>query len=189
MKISIAKYRHLYLKIARYPKRYRYYITLLMLCAIISPWYIFLYRPVKHSINYYANTKNTLGAQIQEQKKAQESIITLGKSIKGLEQDLRTHKTSAIDSNELIIFIAQQATHANLFLESCTAESIVDHGWVQSQPILVNVQGPISAVSQWLGSIATKTKTLSIDSLSITKIDQTLVRCSIICSYLKITNI
>ena len=189
MKFFFQQSRQLCLYMAQFPARYRYYFTLLIILAIIGSWHIFLYRPIKHSISYYTHTKNILCAQIQEQQKAQDSSLTISKTIKGLEQDLQSYKTSAVNSNELIMFIAKQAAHANLFLANCTAEPFIDHGWFQAQPILIGLQGPPGAICQWLGALSTKTKLLSASSLSITSISPNMIRCSAVISNISITNI
>ena len=63
-------------------------------------------------------------------------------------------------------------------LTTCVAEPIIDHGWYQMQPMIIDLQGPLIAIIQWLKTVSAKTKLVSVPSVSISKIDHVLARCS-----------
>ena len=116
--------------------------------------------------------------QIIEQEKAQNLCSTLSKSVKGFEKCLQAYQSVPLNPNELITYVVTQANNANISLISCMAEPVVDHGWYQMQPMIIDVQGPLGSIVQWLKTISGKTKLLSVPSIAITKIDQSCVRCS-----------
>lgn len=189
MKYFIPRYEHWYMYMLHYPSRYRCYVTLLIFLAIVGSWYIMLYCPFKRSIGYYINTNVSLRAQMQEQGKAQELCSTLSKSIKGLERDLHAYQAVPLDSNELITYAATQAISANLLLTTCATEPIIDHGWCQIHPIIIDVHGPLNAVVQWLKTVSAKTKLISVPSAAITRTDQAMVQCSATIAYLNVRSI
>ncbi len=189
MKYFVPQYHHWYMHMAHYSSRCRYCFTLLGILVVVSFWYLALYRPFNKSINYYIHTNSSMRVQMQEQDKAKELSSVLSRSIKGLEGDLCAYQTGAIDPDGQITFIAQQAISANLYLETCVTEPIVDYGWYQVQPITVSVRGSLSAIVQWLKAVAAKTKLLSMPSLSLTMLDQTIMRCSATISSINIASI
>ena len=178
MKYFMPRYHHWYMNMVHYPSRYRYYMTLLVLIAFVGFWYGLLYRPFNRAISSYVRKNLTLRNQLQEQAKLQELSSSIAKSITGLERDLRAYQAAPLDANDLITYIVKQAINAHLLVATCITEPVVDHGWYQLQPMVIDVAGPLIAIIQWIKTVSAQTKLLSVSSLSIARVDQSLVRCS-----------
>jgi Tfp pilus assembly protein PilO len=172
------KYQKWYATLVHYPRRYRLYLTLLILLALVSFWQILLYKPFNRAIQFYRAKNKSFQGMLQESNNAQLQNVILSKTIQGLQQDLKGYQTQMQDVNEVVALVVKEARQNNLVLLTCRTEPLSDHEWYQAQSICIEIQGSLSDIMQWVKKLSEGSKLLSMPSVSITQVDKTTVRCS-----------
>jgi Tfp pilus assembly protein PilO len=166
--------------------RYRLYVTLLLVFGIVSCWQVLLYRPLNHSIRYYGKKNDAASAQLQELERVQAQCSELSKTINGYERDLKAYQAATLDSNEFLAFVVKHAMLTRLYLVTCMAEPVMNHGWCQSHSLRIDVQGSFNDIVVWLKAISDKSRLISLPSVSIAQAKQGIVQCSTTISCLNI---
>lgn len=172
------KYQNWYKALVHYPKRYRFYLTLLMLLALVSIWQVLLYRPFNRAIQFYRAKNKNFQSMTQELNNVQQQSVILSKNIQGLQRDIDGYQAQIQDVNEVMTSVIKEATQNNLILLTCVTEPCRDHAWYQLQSMRIEVQGTLGDLAQWFKKISDRSKLLSVSSVAAVQIDHVVVRCS-----------
>lgn len=176
-----------YAVLVHYPRRYRLYLTLLILLLLVSFWQIVLYKPFNHAIQFYRAKNKNFQNMMQELGNVQKQNVMLSKNIQGLQQDLKIYQAQIQDVNDVVTFVIREAIQNNLVLLTCRTEPLSDHEWYQAQSIHIEVQGMLSDLTQWLKKLSDTSKLLPVHSVSIAQVDKNTIRSSVViqCKCLK----
>lgn len=173
-----------YNQLIKYPPKVRYYLTILTVIVLVGSWYMAVYRPLGRAISYYERVNNQLRERFSQFEQERLTVGKLSSSISALEKDLVGYKSMRTNTNTIIGNLVEQAGNSHVNLESCTRESLVDHGWYQVQPIAITISGAAETVAGYVQSIAKSNNMCEFSQLSIAMSEDNIMRCQILVSHM-----
>jgi hypothetical protein len=188
MKYFMPGYAYWYTCMLKYPQRYRYGLTCIVLLSILSIWYFVLYTYVNSTICYYTKTNGTMRTQIIEQKKKEQHCTEIVQATKMFRQELQSYKTAQLEPNILIMHILKQLPLSNMLLINSLIESPINHEWYTVYPFVLDGQSSLDNMSKFLRQISLKTKLILLSAISITQISSDIFRFSLRLNCLHIHN-
>lgn len=169
-----------YIQLIRYPKRIRYYGTLLAVIILIGGWYVLLYKPLNRVITSYEKAHTQLRDRYRQLEQEHGELEKLSLNISSMQKDFEGYKSMPHDINSVIANLIDQASVGQIHLESCTAETLEPHGWFHVLPINVTLSGSVEQLVSYLQLIFQSNKMCFSPQLSMTFDEHKNMKCQIL---------